>query len=98
MQAASAPQLNAVFGELFASAGGAEVYLRAATGYGLPVGVPVSWAQICEVVRAKGDTAIGIGPSAPGSSIHRDMQLAVPTDHEVLLQARDRLVVVSQRL
>jgi hypothetical protein len=50
-----------VFEELFSTQAGAELYLRhPVRAYGLPLGTPLAWRDVAEVVRGRGETAVGV--------------------------------------
>ncbi|GBF96827.1 hypothetical protein Rsub_09683 [Raphidocelis subcapitata] len=91
------PRLNRVFAELLTSDSGHEIYLRPASGFGLPPAgrapAPVTWAQIQEAVRARGQTAIGVAPAGGGPLA---LRLAPAADDTFDLAAADELVVIAR--
>eukprot|EP00198_Chlamydomonas_reinhardtii_P002731 XP_001692067.1 predicted protein [Chlamydomonas reinhardtii] len=58
-EVAGDPRLEGVYREL-ASAAGNDLFLRAPAQLGLPVGSPLSLQQVCDKVRERGSTYLGI--------------------------------------
>jgi actin-like ATPase involved in cell morphogenesis len=103
-QTAVAPQLAAVFCELFTHQAGHELYLREpAAVYGLPLGTGLAWKDVAEAVRRRGDTAVGFTRESPVAANATGLQLGhgsdvflgVPAECDITLQPADRLVVIA---
>lgn len=74
-----------------------QIYLKRAGYFGLPSpGKPSSrltWSQIQEIVRSKGQTAIGFAPSKGGPEA---MRLAPAVDEVFEVTGSDQIVVISE--
>ena len=107
-QAAVEPRLNRVFAELFATGGGHEVYLKRAARFGLPPSgggggdgsgsassetAALTWSQISEAVRLRGQTAVGLAPRVGGPDA---IVLAPPAGAVFEVGPEDEVVVVAE--
>lgn len=84
------PALAAAFSELIDSCQGAELYLRRPERYGLGSSTAHSWAEVSELARLRGETALGyIGPDG--------RLVLVPNSAAAMHYGRDaRIVVLSE--
>lgn len=69
-----------------------QIYLRRGSCYGLPAGTPLSWAQITEAVRARGQIAIGVAPHVGGPEA---MSLAPAVDESFVISDQDEIIVIA---
>ncbi|KXZ46801.1 hypothetical protein GPECTOR_40g535 [Gonium pectorale] len=87
-QVAADPRLASGLEDLLDESG-CELYLKRPDRYGLPPLERLSWEQVCEVVHATGDAALGYQ--------HRGhLVLAPPAASPLVLVAGDKLVVLSE--
>ncbi|GBF95117.1 ion channel POLLUX [Raphidocelis subcapitata] len=96
-QAAIEPRLNRVIAELFTNDRGHEIYLKRASCFGLPPAgakpSELSWSQVQEAVRARGQTAVGLAPIAGGPDA---IVLAPAADERFVLEEGDEIIVVAK--
>jgi len=83
---------------LLTSDAGHEIYLRHASAFGLPPAgrspKPLTWLQVSEAVRAKGQTAVGVAPAAGGPGA---LRLAPAAADLFELTADDEIVVIARQ-
>jgi hypothetical protein len=77
-----------------------QLYLRdPRKSFGLPLTKTLSWKDIQEVVRKRGQTAIGFTKSAPHEHLllghQAEVHLAVPAESQITLAPGDKLVVIA---
>jgi hypothetical protein len=84
---------------LLTSDAGHEIYLRPASAFGLPPAGrgaprPVTWAQVSEAVRSRGQTAIGVAPAGGGPGA---LRLAPAAAETFEVGPNDEIVVISRQ-
>eukprot|EP00877_Chromochloris_zofingiensis_P015133 jgi/Chrzof1/9874/Cz04g19080.t1 len=95
-QVVAEPTYPKVMSELLWSHRGQELYLRNPASFNIPIGTPITFAEVAETVRLTQQTAVGYirrggQGSAWGSSV-----LAPPPTHLITFQDNDRIVVLAE--
>lgn len=88
--------LNAVFADLFDSAG-SEIYLKPAPDYVVP-GQAVSFYTVVEAARQRGETAIGYRQIAHAQNTEKQYGVVVnpKKSDKIVLTEHDRIIVLSE--